>query len=413
MKKILITVTLFISLLSPINLLAQLEFRNITFQQAVQQAQKEKKLVFVHIVCRYPLANQTANRAFNNPKLSELYSNFVCIKVAPSSDEFFEICNKYNILPIYPTSIFTDSQGNFLDIMYDKTTSRPDVYMTLATQAIENQANPPLTEMKLQYENGNLKKNFLKQYIATRSKYNLDIDELLEQYIDHLTVEEFSSKQEINFIIQCCPKVNSRAARLIRFDSQLFDSIFMDIPIKERKRINSKIIALSRKDAILHKNEAYMKNVADFAFSTYNDYSKAKRAANYQMLLFYELTNDSSHYKISALNYYNDYFAKVNLDSLGKKQSLWHANQINRLAWNIRKYTSNKKELETILKWTERILPYKNHIYYYTYALILIRLNKKIEAIKWQKKAIELAKQNKYPTNNLEKVLNNMQVGKI
>ena len=66
-------------------------------------------------------------------------------------------------------------------------------------------------------------------------------------------------------------------------------------------------------------------------------------------------------------------------------------NQINELAWNVYEFSNDPEQLGMALKWSGRVLIYKNPPYHDTYAHILYKLGAKEKAIEWQQKAVNLS----------------------
>jgi hypothetical protein len=405
-------------------------FNNLGFKEALKIASSTKQLIFVQMETNCDECNQVAYDGLSGKGLPEIYEKFICIIVDSKSDDFKTISKKYRISPILPTSIFLNPEGNFITMMYDKSTSNSAEYIQLAASAMANQKNLPLKAFDQKYELGTFNTDFLKSYILELQKYNLDNEDVLDKFIGQLTLDSLFSRNNLMFLIRCSPVISSKTHRLIHFDDNLFKDIFLSMPLQERIKINNQIIVKSRKKAIFGKDEDYMFKVASFARNTNENYKEGAKAQFSNMLTFYKEVKDTNNYINTAKNFYHSNFERLNIDSIAKVELektieiepgkflrggnlLETGTQINDMAWTIYEFTDNLELLAKVLIWSERTLVYKNPAFHDTYAHILYKIGNREKAIEYQQKAVDIAKERHFPEKSLVEELNKMKVGAI
>jgi len=405
-------------------------FKNISFQEAIRLANTSKQLIFIQLETNCDECNSVAFDGLNGAGVSEIYENFVCINVAVNSEDFKNISKKYRISPLYPTSLFLNSDGDFICMMYDKSTSNSMEYIQLSATAMANHKNPPLKVFNQKYGSGNYDTEFLKSYLNELQKYNFDNEDVLENFIGQLKIDSLLSKNNLLFLMKCAPVIDSKTDRFMRFDGKLFTETFMSLPEPERIRINNLIIAKSRKKAYFEKNEDYMYRVANFVNGTYQNNNDGNMAFNINYLNFYREMKDTAKYIERATSFYRWKYERLNIDSIAEVELnktveiapgrfikggslLATGEQINNMAWTIYGYTSDLELLAKILKWSERTLVYEFPSFHDTYAHILYKMGNREKAIIFQQKAIDIAKQKHFPDKQLVEELNKMKVGAL
>jgi hypothetical protein len=405
-------------------------FKSFSFDEALKNAVSSKQLVFVQMNSNCDECNTVAFNGLNGEGVAEIYKNFICIQVEPDSEVFKELCKRFRISPNYPTSLFLTAEGDFICMMYNKSTSNSMEYIQLSANAMANQKNPPLKAANQKYTSGNYNSEFLKSYLLLLQQYNLDNEDVLENFTGRLTIDSLFSKNNLLVLIKCAPLIDSKTDKLMRFDSKLFNETFMSLSLQERIRINSLIIAKSRQKAYSEKNEDYMYKVANFISGTHQNNKEGRLAFSINFLNFYKEMKDTANYIERATGFYRWNYEGLNLDSIAQVELnktveiapgkfikggslLATGEQINNMAWTIYEYTSDLEMLAKILKWSERTLVYEHPPFHDTYAHILYKIGNKDKAVEYQQKAIDLAKQKHFPEKELVEELNKMKVGTL
>lgn len=160
MKKILSIVVL---LMLSITVIAQTNFRTITYKQALEAAKTENKLVFMDFYTDWCGPCKLMTREVFPTKTVGDYFNekFVSIKVNAEKGEGIALAKKY-APKAYPTFVVIDAQEN--EVFRTSGYSPTDEFIEL----IKRLMNPSLTPEKMQqmYESGDRSTTLIKAYAA-------------------------------------------------------------------------------------------------------------------------------------------------------------------------------------------------------------------------------------------------------
>lgn len=291
-----------------------------------------------------------------------------------------------------------------------------------------------LANLLLDYQNN---KQFKQAYALLQGILQLSIEpttDLLTNIITLAPEDSAKSFTFLQFIAKAAPKFQSPASEYMYKDITFFNKIWYQLPLQNRIAINGRIINKSIEEAISDTNTAYAIQVAQFARETFAPQREAGEKKFDELLIqYYFGIGDSTEFLKRADRYYNHYYTNATIDSLHKLDSIYTANQQNKLleniknqltkeqqekgnffikrkfvlsplstqianelnngAWQVYKITNNAFYLDKALKWCEQsikaALTPENAD---TYAHILYQLGQKEAAITWEKTAIEEAK---------------------
>ena len=382
------------------------QFDDISFLLALKKAKEQKAILFIQMEGDCNRCNEVAIQGLTGGAVDQVFQNFVCIKVPYGTGEYLAIQERYRLSGSYPTSLFLNSDGDFLNLVSNMSTTKSDLYVEKAAVALSSLKKPPLKKYDDKYRMGKYDANFLKSYIQELEKYDLNSDALIEEYVNNLHVAELYDSATVRFLIETCPVVDSKVYKLAHF-SEIYDNVFMSIPEKDRIRINQTIIRKSTQKAYQEKDDSYMRQVASFLAKTYSDKQKGWKYREKKMLEYYKETGDTSEYISMAANYYRRYYRNEDIDSIahyelekyiiaenGQKlmSSKFYVtgNDINNMAWTIYEFSDDLERLAMAVKWSKQLLVYNYPPYIDTYAHLLYKLGIRDEAIKWQERAIEI-----------------------
>jgi hypothetical protein len=404
-----------------------LKYDNLSFSEALAKAKKSNQLVFIHLESDCDQCNSMANEGLSGDEIGELFGKFVCIKVGFNTEDYKKVISDYRIFPNYPSSVFVDSDGNYLASMLNQSTNNRNIYFKLAANAMANEKNPPFKIYTVALSKEKFDKELLKQYIVKLYDKNFNIADLVEKYAETLTIKELSDTAELKFLIRTAPIVNSNLYKLIHLNSVLYNKVFESIPFEERVRINQKTILQSKEKAIREKDRKYLYSVSSFLTETYNNDYKAAQKANYNLQMeYYKAIKDSSQYYELVKQYYFWYIKSLKMDSVCNSElnltisrpdgaiikggSLYKTGiQLNNMAFSLLQLSSDKEYLGYALKLSEQTLRYNYPPFIDTYAQILYKLGGKKDAIDWQQKAVDLSDSLHQPNSQLKEVLAKMK----
>ena len=407
-----------------------LNYTNLSFSAALVKAGNANQIVFVQLDSDCDQCNSVANDGLSGNEIGELFGKFVCIKVGYNTNDYNKIIFDYRISRNLPSSLFVDSNGNYLASMLNRSTTNQNEYIKLAANALASEKKPPFKIYLDALSEGKCDKGLLKQFINILNEKNFNASDLIEKYVGTLTLKELEDTTELKFLIRTAPIVNSKLDKLIRFNSELFKKVFESIPFDERVRINQKVVAKSKEKAILEKDQTYMYEVSSFLAGTYKDYKTAQKATSSLQMDYFKATKDSSQYLRYVKQYYDSNFKHLKMDSVCKAEMnhfikrpdgaiikggpLYQiGNQLNDMAFSLLELSHDQEFLGFALKLSEQTLRYNYPPYIDTYAQILYKLGGRKDAIDWQQKAVDLSDSLHQPGNQLKEVLEKMKNGTL
>jgi hypothetical protein len=435
--------------LLPIAVFSQEVFKTIPFNDALKLSSETQQLIFLQFEsekCRQ--CNEVANKAFENKDLADLLEQaFICVKIEASHPDRKEIGALYNVSDGFGSFII--DKNKTLIHSFHKTTTKPSYYKEQVDIALTKAGEDiRITELEKEYKNGNKSIGIMESLLLKRKSLNLETDSLLDEYTGIVPADSLQSQATLSFIAQMAPIAGSHADLVLRKNFQAFTTAWQSIPLSSRIAINNRIIYKSRQKAIKDKDEKFAYRVANFARSTYSDRNSRAASASfeYNMMTFYKETNDTINYLARAIYYYDDYYMTVSVDSVSKKDSAdlrklfekqkptaiqngdatrmvktvsfkssvqGFTRSLNEGAWNFYQMTTDPLHLARALQWAKRANEFSESPEAMdVYARLLYKTGKKIDAIEWESKAIDVSKKRGFKPTDFERLLSNMKEGK-
>jgi len=425
----------------------QLSFENLSYSAAVEKSKQTGKLIFLQFESEScAQCNDVADKAFQDKKLSEqLEQIFICIKISPESPDRKELGSLFNKKEGNFGSLFISSDGTLLHT-YPGSTTLAKTYFDHIDKALTKAGEGMrVTELEREFKNGNISPGLMELLLQTKSRLNLETDSLLEKYITLIPADSLNSVRTIQFIGSMCPIIDSKTDVTWRLNPN-FNKAWYGMPLQRRILINRRIGYKSLQKAIREKNEKYAYRVASFIKYTYGNtqQQEGQKAFDIKMIDYYREIKDTLNYMVRSINYYDNYYMTVNVDSIKRKDSMnlkmlfaqqsptpvngttpvrktvsyspmvqEYNRSLNNAAMSFYELTSEPIYLAKALQWSGRANQFwDNYASMDTHAHLLYKTGKKQEAIEWQTKAVNLYKKQGFDAKNLEKVLAEMKAGK-
>ncbi len=403
----------------------EIKFEKGNFQQVQRKAERQQKCIFLQFEsASCDECNVVANKAFSNPQLAKYFQeHFIALLINPSSREGIDLANKYSV-SLFPASLFLNEKGEPLYQYIGSTTNVSD-YFKYASIALSHQNEKPLIAFEKEYNEGNRDLSFLESYIIKRKEINQPVDSLLDEYVSLLPNDSVVSFNTISFVLQQAPLVDSKAFDFITSHEQTLASVYRSMNFRQASSINNEIISKSLRKAIKEKNQFLAIDVSKFTGRTWGyDRVRGEKAAHFNLLEYYKGIKDTAVYIAGAIKYYDNYYMSKNLDSLKSageaafqtmlktlpsdtikthsgfivkrrvitaNSQFEYGNSLNDGAWSFYEFARDKSDLEKALNWAKRAIEYQEMPGYMdTYAHLLYKLDRKKEAMSWEKKAIKI-----------------------
>ena len=262
-----------------------------------------------------------------------------------------------------------------------------------------------------------------------------------------VAADSSTSITSLVFVAQMAPILDSKADKFLRKDDALFNKAWYTIDLSKRISINNRIIYKSRLKAIKEKDEAFAYRVAIFARSTYNDRNSEPARKTYasNLLNYYKQTNDTANYLLHVVNYYDNFYMTISIDSLRLRDSMLmkeamsnanavivkygdttrtkktfsyapigqgYSSQLIEGAQNLFSMTTNPALTQKALQWAIKANSfYESSESLAVWAKILYSTGNREEAINRQKQSIAIRQKQGFPTKAAEELLAKMTSG--
>lgn len=388
--------------------------------------------------------NQVADKAFEDKKLSTLIEQtFLCIKITANSPDRPQVAAKYNKKADGFGTLFLSSDGTLLH-NYPATTTFIKTYEEQIDKALTKAGESMrVNELEKIYAGGNKAPGIMELLMQTKQALGLETDNLLDEYVSLLPPDSLTSSRTLLFIASMAPILDSKADVKFRL-SPSFNKSWYAMTLPVRVSTNNRIGYKSMQKAIREKNERFAFRVAAFMKTTHTNSSSLAALQSYdsKIMYYFRETNDTLNYLIRALNFYDNYYMRVLVDSIKRKDSLHlkslftktdtirpavgqttirrtvqyspvaqtYSRELNNAAYSYYELTNEPLNLAKALQWSARANEFTESFEAMdTHAHLLYKSGRKKEAIEWQNKAISLKKKRGFDAKDFEKRLSAMK----
>lgn len=367
--------------------------KDSTLKDVLKKAEKADKLIFMDCYtswcgpCKY-----LSGKIFTQKSVGDFYNkNFINVKFDMEKGDGVNIAKKYGVRA-FPTLLFLNSKGEVVH----KSVGAGDEKMiiNLGKSALDPENN--FKAVKAKIDAGDYSVAVINKFLECEPYYN-DIDGLFSKYLDKCGDDKKVSLDTWNII-----KDNVRSNQGLMF-SFLKDNYTKFQKIASKKEVDEKIFSIYVRKFFRAKDKdklvSEIKEINAKLASKIDDY-----VAYY--LPFRKLYRDKKNKELWGKFTSN---AKKYIDKYSVE-----AEELNSVAWFIfenHKNFNDTKALEFAKGVSAKSLKIKpeSHHMIDTYANILFALGNKDEAIKYGKKALDLAKKDKADTKPYEQALKKFQ----
>lgn len=321
-----------------------------------------------------------------------LSEQFVSGVVQLDHDDIHHPLHKTYLLstPIY---LFTDRDG-FPLLRHNQPIKEEETLISLIDSVHEIAKGETMGKLIAQYRKGvrsrSLLTNLLKQYQAFGQYSD---QQVLNDYLAQLTVQELNNFETVIFLLKCGPVYKSKTYLLARTNNKMVDSLYTTLPLPVRMEINNRIIRQTFREALDKQNYSLAQETGHFVSQTWQlNYLRGDIGRSFYPMEYKRLLRDTSAYVLMARNHYNNYFYRVDPDSMARLDFA-QDREIN-----IRRYAQVLDSAQNVLfqQWIEKGRErYKEdqarHLSYGARQLLAFgRSNPDalFDAIRWQQKAI-------------------------
>ena len=339
-----------------------------SFEEAMAQAQKENKLIFMDAYTTWCGPCKMLNRnTFPNAEVGKFYNkNFVNLKMDMEKGEGPALAKKYGVR-VYPTLLFIDRFGK---TVHQAAGYRgPKSFIELGKKAGDPSKN--IAVLANRFEKGDRNPKFLLDYSqvvfdANKGGHEVVASEFLK------TQKNWNTETNLKYIFKMIESVDSPMFEYLTQNQDKFKTYYPAAQVKGRieQTIYATIYSLGENPDL---------NKVDAIFAKAYPQMAGQMSARYRMRHFVENEEPLKFVEVA-----NNYVKKY-------KPTDW--DELNEMAWNVYESVDDRKSIKKAVKWTKKSMKIEKNIYNSdTLAALYYKLGKKRKALRAAKKGIKLAK---------------------
>jgi len=360
-----------------------INFFHGTFAEALAQAAKEDKLIFMDAFTTWcGPCRRMASTVFVDEAVGNFYNaNFINVKMDMEKGEGPELGQRYSVRS-YPTLLYINSEGK---IVHNSSGARPpESFIELGQDAIKK-FDKSGNWAKL-YDEGKRDPATVLAYIKSLNQVGKPSLRIANEYLS--SQKDLTTPENLEIILESATEADSRIFNyLVKYKEPISK-------LKSKAVYENKIwMACSKtmKKAMEYRNESLLNEAQEKAKNIPDRYDEFKSTTDMD---YYGATGDADKFLVAA----KLYSTKIAKNDAAKNKIL------SQLC--LKNFKDNKKIMDFAEKAAKKALELQEQQdHYINYGRILFYNNKKDEAIAIVKKGLEVAKQKAEPTQMLEAML--------
>lgn len=281
-----------------------INFEHVSLEEALSQAQKENKLVFIDFYTDWCApCKMMANGIFKETVVGDEYNkNYINIKVN-AEKEGVQAAKKYGV-NAYPTLMFVNKDG---DVMYKKVgTTDLDGVLRMSKEAlISLKSGSSLADLEKEYPNNRTNEAFLKLYIDKSIQLGSKPYEAIEDYLKVQKSMKPNTSDMLDFYLDKASSmlIGGKAQQILEENFDEFMAICTRNEERTVKQMKERFLVNTRTAALQEKNPEYMKLfISEWKKIEEENDENQDLLVNYQ-LEYLALSKDYSGYKKLAKHY--------------------------------------------------------------------------------------------------------------
>ncbi|MBK9632305.1 MAG: thioredoxin family protein [Saprospiraceae bacterium] len=364
-----------------------IEFFHGSFQEALDKAQAEGKLVFMDAFTTWcgPCRRMAAN-TFPDASVGNFYNeNFINLKVDMEKGEGRDLSLRYAINS-YPTLLYIDGQGK---VVHRVSGGRaPEPFIELGKEALKK-IDKSADFAKL-YDAGDRDPKTVLAYIKSLNNAGKSSLKIANEYL--ATQTDLSTPENLEIILESTTEADSRIFDLLVQNKEKI------ILLKSKEVYDAKIYQSCHRTfakSLEYRNESLLKE----AQTKIKHHSTKEKEFVFQTNMeYYAKTGDVDKYLVAAKTY-------------AKKSAKNDANKLTKLVEQSIGYFKTNKKVTTFAESLAKKAAQNGGLptQYLMYANILKLNGKHSDAINACKKGMELAKEKNEPTHYFEQLMREIE----
>ena len=311
----------------------------LTFQQALDKAKKEGKLVFIDCYTSWcGPCRRLASTVFTDSAVGVYFNtNYVNVKFDMEKGEGPTIASRYQITA-YPTLLWLDANGS----IKNKVVGGPDAVGLINGG---KSAAAPLPElmsgMDKKYADGVRDEAFLEDYLRLYNSYGRDYNDVFAEYLKVANAQKWSKDKVVDLAFELTDRYPSPGIDIVVSHK---NGLVVKYGAKAYADKISKIATEALSVAKAKKDEKILKEATDLVKATSAD---GKREVARMEMYYYMNTTTTDVYDKYVTTYIKKYVPN-------------DATQLNDAAWNYYINTNDRKLLKKASDWAYKAVNIKN-----------------------------------------------------
>lgn len=302
-----------------------IDFKHITFEEALTQAKNQEKLIFIDFHTEWcGPCKKLAAGPFKEEKNGEFYNaNFINLKL-DAEKEGKDAAFRYQITA-FPTLIFVDGDGN---LVHQAVGIGPGNNMIGFGKEALNSATSKYSLEKLQimFPNKQDDEAFLKLYFNKMEEFGINVSEGIDAWLKVQTEMTEKSPEMMQFLLrkQSNIELGSKAEEIFNTNYDYYLSISKGRQKMAIERYRNGIFLSSLKKARRTENANLMKIIID-RFQKYDDIKgKSDDNLNTYQLDYYRFSKQNDAFKRLAEKYVDSLINAESISDIKKKDANYY-----------------------------------------------------------------------------------------
>ncbi len=387
MKKILpiLTMILLFSWSTGLSQNRSIIFIEKPFSELLSMAKNQHKLIFLDAYttwcgpCKWMAAN-----IFTNDTVADYYNKtFICAHFDMEKGEGTAVAKAFQVRA-YPSLLFIDSSGAMVHMRVGVAQKIQD-YLDMGNVALT--PGEGFNACLKKFQEGNRDPKFMIKFLERLQGAYLPVTEPLNLYFASQKESDLLNRANWDIIYEYTTDMDSKEFGFLLSHQKEYSKLYA------KDSVNSKIY------------NVYLKAISasgrsrTFSEATFNELKQKIRNSGYEKagMVIFDGEQNIHLMKGEMEKFINNAYTGIDLYYSGDYVKL------NEIARAFFQTTSDKKNLEKAAMWAKKSIALKSTSQNNdTYANLMFKLGKKEEAIKFEKRAIEIANKENIPTKDYE-----------
>jgi thiol-disulfide isomerase/thioredoxin len=355
----------------------QINFRELSFKEALKASQEEDKPVFIDCYTDWcgPCKWMSAN-IFTDDKVAKFYNqNFICIKIDMEKNEGPNVAKDYGI-KAYPTLLYLDGNGKELFVKIGAA-QETESYIRSGEAALSEERNLIYLQENV---DGRLKdSDFMENYFYAMGEANRLNPEVVSQYFHQFDASEWAEPKNWTIL----KSLN------LSFDDTIFKQA-LEMEVLFTEKYGQEATDFFRDQLFYDLGNRLYRARNEEAISKFGE--RRKKVFEYNFSGKKRLAFELKSVELQKEENFDDYAKHLLTD--GEAYYWDEADQLNNMAWTIYENVEDPQLLIGFLAWAKRSLELdRQHHTFDTYAHLLFATGNYEEALRVQNEAIALARE--------------------